>query len=173
MSVDAAQEVTVEIDAPLDACVTTILDFEHYPRWSAVIETARVLERQAGIARLVEFHLNMKVKTIRYVLEYTYRKPNLLTWRGVDGDIEFVEGSYRFKKLSPSRTEATCRQEIRLGFWMPGPLRRLAERTALKQSVEEFKAEAERRLAAAAKASGKAGEKQAEGRKKKAERGRA
>jgi uncharacterized membrane protein len=152
MTVDAAQEVTLEIAAPLDACVTAILDFEHYPQWSSVITGARVLEHDgSGIGRLVEFELDMRLKTIRYVLEYAFRKPNVLTWRSVDGDVESVEGRYTFKKLAAARTEATCRQEIRLGFWMPGPLRRMAERTALKQSVEEFKAEAERRAAAPGK----------------------
>jgi len=57
---------------------------------------------------------------------------------------DVLEGIYRFRKLGPSGTEATCRQEVKLGFWLPGPLRRLAERTALEQSVAEFKDHAER-----------------------------
>ena len=88
---------------------------------------------------MVEFHIDAKVKTIRYVLEYQHKKPSQLTWQSVEGDVESIEGVYRFKKLGPSKTEATCRQEIKLGFWLPGPLRRLAERTALTQSVNEFK----------------------------------
>ena len=93
---------------------------------------------------MVEFFVDAKVKTIRYVLEYTYRKPSQLAWHSIDGDVESIEGIYRFRKLGPNRTEATCRQEISLGFWLPGPLRRLAERTALAQSVAEFKDYAER-----------------------------
>ena len=148
MSLDAAQEVSVEIAATPAQCFEVLLDFEHYPQWSTAVSQARVLERDAhGVGRIVEFHIDAKLKTIRYVLEYTAKKPTLLTWKSVDGDVESIEGIYRFRKLGPNRTEATCRQEIRLGFWLPGPLRKLAERTALKQSVDEFKAEVERRVA--------------------------
>lgn len=31
------------------------------------------------------------------------------------------------------------------GFWLPGPIRRMAESSALQQSVNDFKAEVERR----------------------------
>ena len=145
MSLDAAQEVTVEIDAPQADCFAAILDFDHYPEWSSAVTRARILERDAaGIGRVVEFHIDAKVKTLRYVLAYQHKKPSQLTWRSVDGDIESIEGIYRFRKLGPKRTEASCRQEIRLGFWLPGPLRRLAERTALAQSVNEFKDYVER-----------------------------
>jgi uncharacterized membrane protein len=140
MSLDAAQEVTVEIDAPQADCFAAILDFDRYPQWSSAVTRARIVERDAaGVGRVVEFHIDAKVKTLRYVLEYQHKKPTQLTWHSIDGDIESIEGIYRFRKLGPKRTEATCRQEIRLGFWLPVPLRRLAERTALAQSVNEFK----------------------------------
>ena len=51
---------------------------------------------------------------------------------------------------------------------MPGPLRKLAERTALKQSVTEFKAEVERRIAAQKKADDRKPRRKAEGGKRKA-----
>ncbi|MBX3027427.1 SRPBCC family protein [bacterium] len=145
MSLDAAQEVAVEIAASQAECFAAILDFERYPEWSSAVTQARILERdRAGVGRIVEFHIDAKIKTLRYVLEYQHKKPTQLTWHSIDGDIESIEGIYRFKKLAPTRTEASCRQEIRLGFWLPGPLRRLAERTALAQSVNEFKAHVER-----------------------------
>lgn len=150
MSLDAAQEVSVEIAASPAACFDAILEFERYPEWSSAIQSARILERDAdGIGRIVEFQIDMKIRSVRYVLEYTYKRPTELSWRSVEGDVESIEGRYRFRKLGPALTEATCRQEIQLGFWVPGPLRKLAERTALKQSVTEFKDDVERRLAQA------------------------
>jgi uncharacterized membrane protein len=149
MSVEGAQEFTVEVAASPAACFDTIVDFERYPEWSSSIRSARVLERdRAGLGRRVEFLLDMRVRTVRYVLEYRHRKPQSLTWRSVDGDVESIEGAYRFEARGRDRTEVTCRQEIRLGFWIPGMLRRLAERSALRQSVEEFKSEVEKRTAA-------------------------
>lgn len=141
MSLDAAQEVTVEIEAPSSNCFAAIVDFERYPEWSSPVTSARILEYDdAGVGRVVEFVVDARIKTLRYVLEYAYRKPSELTWRSIGGDVESIEGVYRFRKLGATRTTATCRQEIKLGFWLPGPLRRLAERSALAQSVGEFKA---------------------------------
>lgn len=152
MTLEGAQEITVEVAAPPAACFATIVDFESYPDWSSSIRSVNVLTRdRSGLARQVEFTLDMRVRTVRYVLEYTYRKPNDLTWRSVDGDVESIEGAYRFRPLGRTRSQVTCRQAVRLGFWVPGLLRKAAERTALRQSVEEFKAEVEKRVAAAAK----------------------
>jgi hypothetical protein len=150
MALDAAQEVSLSIEAPLVECFDAILAFERYPEWSSAVSAARVLERDAsGVGRIVEFHIDMKIRTVRYVLAYAYRRPSELTWHSVEGDVESIEGRYGFRKLAPNRTEAVCRQEIQLGFWVPGPLRKLAERTALRQSVTEFKADVERRRSAA------------------------
>ncbi len=150
MALSGAHEHVVAIAATPLECFTTIIDFESYPEWSGSIEHAAILEHDAdGVGRIVEYRLNMRIKTVRYVLEYAYRKPTELTWRSVDGDIQSIEGVYRFRKVTAHSTQATCRQAVELGFWIPGPLRRLAEQTALRQSVTEFKDEVERRLAAA------------------------
>jgi uncharacterized membrane protein len=148
MALDAAQEVALEIAAGAGDCFTVILDFEHYPQWSSAVTDARVLERDRdGVGKIVEFVADMKIRSVRYVLEYAYKKPAELTWHSLEGDVESIEGRYTFRALAPDRTMATCRQEIRLGFWVPGPLRKLAERTALKQSVSEFKDAVERFVA--------------------------
>jgi ribosome-associated toxin RatA of RatAB toxin-antitoxin module len=148
MSVEGAQQFTIEVAATPSDCFATIVDFAAYPSWSSAVRQARVLEHDRnGIGRLVEFSIDMRIRNVRYVLEYAYKKPSLLTWQSVDGDVEKIEGAYRFLKLGAGRTETTCEQAVRLGFWVPGPIRSLAERTALRQSVTEFKEEVERRIA--------------------------
>jgi ribosome-associated toxin RatA of RatAB toxin-antitoxin module len=146
MALSGAQEFTTEVHASVQQCFAAITDFEQYPKWFSGITGATVIERyRNGLGKVVDFRMNMKLKSVRYVLQYEYDKPTQLTWRAVDGDIESVEGVYRFEKLGPKLTSATCRQAISLGFWIPGPLRGLFERQALKQSVLEFKAAAENR----------------------------
>jgi len=146
MSVAGVQEYTTEVAATPAECFDAIMDFEAYPKWSSAVKYARVVERdQKGYGRIVEFRIDLPLKTIRYVLEYTHKKPSELRWRSVDGDIESIEGHYSFKKSGPKGARVTCQQSIRIGFWLPGPLRNLLERTALRDSVEEFKAEVERR----------------------------
>jgi len=154
MSRSGGYEEVVKIAATPLECFETIIDFPSYPRWSGTIESAKVLERDAdGVGRVVEYYLNMRIKMVRYVLEYAYRKPTELTWRSVDGDIEAIEGAYRFRKLGQRQTEARCRQAVELGFWIPGPLRKLAEQAALRQAILEFKEEVERRQAKRKRAS--------------------
>lgn len=146
MSLEGAQEYTVEVAATPGECFEAIMDFEAYPGWSSAVKHARIVETDdEGYGRVVEFRIDLPLRKIRYVLEYEYKKPGELRWHAIDGDVESIEGSYTFKKSGTKGTRVTCRQAIRIGFWLPGPIRGLLERTALRDSVEEFKAEVERR----------------------------
>lgn len=142
---EVQQSFTTPIAAPLEVCYTAIGDFEAYPSWSSPIASIDVLDHYPdGAARRVEFVVDMKVGKVRYVLEYTWHPPNRLTWKMAEGDLADIEGSYVFEADGPSRTTATCSQAISLGFWVPSIILRPIEQTALKSSVLEFKAEAER-----------------------------
>ncbi len=152
MSAPAEQEFTTDVAASVDQCFATITDFKHYPEWFSTVESARVVERYPdGLAKRVALRVDMKLKTIGYVLAYEYDQPTGLTWNAVEGDLESIEGSYAFERLGPKRTRVTCRQAVAIGFWLPGPLRALIEHQALKQSVLEFKAAAEKAAKAAAR----------------------
>lgn len=146
---EVAQSFTTEIAAPADLCYRAIADFETYPSWSSPITEIAVLDRHPdGMARRVEFFIDMKLKTVRYVLEYAWEPPHRLRWHFVDGDLEDIVGSYEFVPSGPGATTATCSQAVTLGFWIPAFIQRTFEHTALRQSVLEFKAEAERRAGA-------------------------
>ncbi len=148
MSLHGAQEFSAEIAAPVRDCFATITDFDRYPAWSSTVREIAVLDRHAdGLARRVEFHVDITIKTVRYVLQYEYDAPENLRWHAVDGDLEAIEGAYVFEKLKPKLTRATCRQAVAIGFWVPGPIRRMLERSALQQSVLEFKDAVETRSA--------------------------
>lgn len=145
MSAPAEQEFSTEVAASVPQCFATITDFEQYSKWFSSVESTRVLERyEDGLAKRVALRVDMKLKTVGYVLQYKYDKPTHLTWNAVEGDLESIDGSYLFEKLSPKRTRVTCRQAVAIGFWVPGPLRALLERQALKQSVLEFKVAVEK-----------------------------
>ena len=144
MSVNGEQEFTTEVDASVQQCFATITEFEKYPEWFSSIQHTAVVDRHPdGLGKQVEFSIDMKLKSIRYVLEYAYEKPARLTWHSIDGDVESIHGSYLFEKLGPQRSRVTCRQAIAVGFWVPGPIRKVLEASALRQSVLEFKAAAE------------------------------
>jgi hypothetical protein len=126
-----------------------VTDFECYPDWFSGISAAQLLDADAGAGLwTVRYELNMIVKRISYTLAYTARRPDSLRWKSIDGDVRAIEGSYEFVELEAGITEATCSQSVDVGFWIPGPLKRTFEKTALVDSVGEFKAAAERRARA-------------------------
>jgi len=144
---DYSQTHSVDVAASVDDCFAVLIDFEDYARWSSPITSCHILERSAdGLPLKVEFALDMTIKTIRYVLEYTFDPPHGATWKLVSGDVKAVEGSYRFEP-TPSGTKATCAQAIDVGFWIPGFIRSTFEAKALRDSVDEFRAAAEARAA--------------------------
>jgi ribosome-associated toxin RatA of RatAB toxin-antitoxin module len=140
---ETRQSFSAEIQATPEQCFAAITDFAAYPRWSSVISKTTVLDAHPdGLPRRVEFELDMKIRTVRYVLDYSYRRPHRLDWKLVEGDVEDVAGTYTFERVD-HKTRATCEQAVSLGFWIPGPIRRIAEQKALKDSVLEFKAHVE------------------------------
>jgi len=140
-----SQSYTTTVAGSVEDCFAVLIDFPAYPHWSSPITECRVLERYPdGLARKVAFALDMTLKTVRYVLEYTYDPPRGARWRLVEGDLRGVDGSYAFDPADDG-TEATCSQSVDLGFWIPGPIRRMAEAKALRDSVEEFRKAVEAR----------------------------
>ena len=142
---DYRESYSTHVGAGVETCFAVLTDFAAYPDWSSPVRECTVLTRHPdGLPHHVAFVLDTPIKTIRYTLAYTWDPPHGGQWELVSGDVAGVEGSYEFV---PSRTgcTATCAQAIDLGFWVPGFLRSVFEKKALKDSVEEFRAAAENR----------------------------
>lgn len=137
------QSHTEIVSAPVDVCFDTIVDFERYPEWFEAITAATVDEHDPDKLIWVVSYVIKIVKDIRYTVRYECTRPTDLTWRRTAGDIKDIEGFYRFEDLGDGRTRATCQQGIDVGFWVPGAIRKRVEKTALVQTVREFKAAAE------------------------------
>ena len=145
---DYTQSYSTLVAGSLADCFAVLTDFEAYPEWSSPITECRVLERHPdGLGRRVAFALDMRLKTIRYVLDYTYDPPHGARWHLVEGDVRDVQGSYTFTPAD-GRTKATCTQAIDIGFWVPGFLRSTFQQRALQDSVEEFRQAVESRARA-------------------------
>ena len=142
------QSHTEVVKAPIGTCFEAIVDFEQYPDWFTGISRAIVEKKdEAKGLWTVTYELQIVIKTISYTLDYRSERPHTLTWTRARGDVKNIEGDYRFTELEAGLTEAECTQGVDIGFWIPGPLRRIFERTALIDSVREFKKAAERRAA--------------------------
>ena len=135
---------TEVIRAPIDLCFDVLVDFARYPQRFAMIRAARIEQSDpASGLWTVTYDLDAILKTIQYTLAYRGERPGRLSWKMIRGDLKAIEGSYDLVALEPGLTEATCTQALDVGLWVPGPLRRTFEKSALSDSVRELKEAAE------------------------------
>jgi hypothetical protein len=129
------------IAAPPDVCLAALLDFESYPDWQSAVKDTEILE--GGGAPVVEFRIDAKLKTVRYVLRYHPEPPSRLWWEYVEGDVRSVAGSYELEDLGDGTTRATYRLAIDPGRFIPGPIRKALTEGVMRHSVRELKARVE------------------------------
>jgi hypothetical protein len=131
------------IEAAPASCLAALLDFPSYPAWQSAVVDAVVLEH--GDDPLVEFEVDAKVKTVRYVLRYHHEtgSPTRLWWDYVEGDVRSVSGSYELADLGDGTTRATYRLAIDPGRFVPGPIKRALTDGVMRTSVRELKAHVE------------------------------
>jgi hypothetical protein len=132
---------TEMIAAAPGACLAALLDFASYPEWQSAVRTAEVLEDDG--APVVEFRVDAKLRTVRYVLRYHPEPPSRLWWEYVEGDVRSIAGDYTLEDAGDGATRATYRVEIDPGRFVPGPIRKLLTEGVMRTSVRELKARVE------------------------------
>ncbi|MEO6496063.1 MAG: SRPBCC family protein [Solirubrobacteraceae bacterium] len=140
MGASAAEHSEVIAASP-EACLDALLDFDSYPDWQSAVKSAEVLEH--GSDPVVEFRVDAKIKTIRYVLRYHPEPPSRLWWEYVDGDVRSVAGEYELSDLGDGTTRATYRLEVDPGRFVPGPVKKALTDGVMRTSVRELKARIE------------------------------
>jgi uncharacterized membrane protein len=139
-------EQQIDIAAPREACFDAIVDYESFPAWQRPVIATEVIDRHDdGLARRVRLKVDARLRTVTYVLDYFYERPERIWWEFVEGNgVERIEGEYRFEDRGGT-TRATYRVGIDPGVPVPGLIARKLNRGVMRESVEELKAEAERR----------------------------
>jgi len=140
MGASAAEHSEVIAASP-EACLDALLDFDSYPDWQSAVKSAEVLEDDSD--PVVEFRVDAKIKTIRYVLRYHPEPPSRLWWEYVDGDVRSVAGEYELEDLGDGTTRATYRLEIDPGRFVPGPVKKALTDGVMRTSVRELKVRVE------------------------------
>src|SRR3954470_591583 len=138
----ATQAEHAEVIAGTPAqCLAALLDFGSYPDWQSAVKSAEVLED--GSDPVVEFRIDAKVRTVRYVLRYHPEPPSRLWWEYVEGDVKSVAGSYELDDLGDGTTRATYRLAIDPGLLVPGVIKKALTEGVMRVSVRELKARVE------------------------------
>jgi uncharacterized membrane protein len=145
MGVHSAEQ-QIEISVPPEVCFEAITDYETFTEWQQPVRAVEVLDRYPdGLGRTVELTVDAKVREVHYRLRYHYDRPHRIWWDFLEGrGIEHIEGEYLFEPIEDG-TLATYRVGIDPGVRVPGFLARRLNEGVMRSSVEELKAEAERR----------------------------
>ena len=145
MSEQAREQIRIE--APVERCYETLVDFSAYPQWAGDLKDVTVLESDAeGRATVVEFRAAAMGRSTTYQLRYDHSlAPNRLGWELVTGDLpRELDGAY---VLTPAEggaaTDVVYELAIDLIYPIPGFVKRRAEGRIIKTALSELKARVE------------------------------
>jgi uncharacterized membrane protein len=132
--------LTDVIDAPADKVIEALTDFESFADWQAAVLECEVLERDAeGRGSLVRMKVDAKVRKVEYIVRYAYDLPRQLSWAQVSGDLKENTGVYTFAPRDDGMTDVTVDIVAEVGFFVPGPMKKLIREQSLKNSLRELK----------------------------------
>ena len=129
------------LNAPQDKIVAALTDFEHYTEWQSGMLECTVKERdEEGRGSLVELYVDAKIKKIRYTTRYWYDlDEGRLGFDLVDGDLKECTGRYRFEPQDDGSTRVSIDITTEVGFFVPGPMKKLIRDQSLKNSMRDLK----------------------------------
>ena len=144
-----AEHHTLAVAAPRELVFETLLDYESMPDWQSTVKRCVVEQRDGeGRGSVVRWEIDAKLRTVGYRLRYAYDPPRRIDTTFVDGDVKDIEGWYRLEPGAGGGTDVTFSLLIDPGMFVPGKVRRMLSDQVLKRSLEDLKAEAERRAGA-------------------------
>ena len=136
----------IRIEAPVERCFATLVDFESYPEWAGDLKEVHVVESDAeGRGTIVEFRAAAMGRSTTYRLRYDYAEaPNRLSWGLVEGDLpRELDGAYVLTAAGDSATDVVYELAIDLVYPIPGFVKRRAEGRIIKTALGELKARVE------------------------------
>jgi uncharacterized membrane protein len=137
---DDSTGLTDVIAAPADKIIEALTDFETFPEWQAAVMECEVLERDdGGRGSLVRMKVDAKIRKVEYVVRYSYDLPHSLGWEQVSGDLKENIGTYTFTPRDDGGTDVTVDIVAEVGFFVPGPMKKLIREQSLKNSLRELK----------------------------------
>jgi ribosome-associated toxin RatA of RatAB toxin-antitoxin module len=129
------------IQASPDDIVKVLLDFESYTDWQSGVLECTVKERDdQGRGTLVEMYVDAKIKKIRYTTRYFYDlEHGKLGFDLVEGDLKECTGRYQLTPQGDGSTTVSIDITTEVGFFVPGPMKKLIRDQSLKNSMRDLK----------------------------------
>jgi len=138
---NSAEGLTQNVNAPVEKIFEALTDFESFPDWQAAIIESEVLDRdEQGRGTRIRMKVDAKVKKVGYIVKYDYSDaPNGFSWDQESGDLTENRGVYTFVAKDDGSTDVTVDIVAEVGFFVPGPMKKLIREQSLKNSIRELK----------------------------------
>ena len=138
---DASEGLTQNVNAPADKIIAALTDFETFPDWQAAILECEVLDRDdEGRGTRIRMKVDAKVKKVGYIVKYDYSDaPHSISWDQESGDLSENRGRHTFEPKDDGSTDVTVDIVAEVGFFVPGPMKKLIREQSLKNSIRELK----------------------------------
>ncbi|MGQ0623158.1 MAG: SRPBCC family protein [Sporichthyaceae bacterium] len=133
---------SITVNAPREAVLAVITDFEAYPEWTGAVKRAEVLGRRPdGRADLVHYQLDAGAIKDEYTLTYDWSAvPAQLRWTLVEGQmLKMLTGSYTLDEGSAGGTEVTYTLAVDVKIPLLGMIKRKAEKVIIDTALRELK----------------------------------
>jgi hypothetical protein len=99
-----------------------------------------VLDRDdEGRGSRIRMKVDAKVRKVEYIVKYAYDLPNGFSWEQESGDLKENTGKYTFQPRDDGGTDVTVDIVAEVGFFVPGPMKKLIREQSLKNSLRELK----------------------------------
>lgn len=128
----------IVINASREKAFEVISDFESYPEFLPEMKNV-VVEKETEKEATVLFTFDF-MKEVNYRLKLSLTKPSKITWKLVDADIMSENsGSWKLKKLSAKKTEATYTIDVKFGSFVPSFISDTLVNNSLPTMLNNFK----------------------------------
>ena len=113
---DAPDCVTVGVcvDADIERVWEVVTDYANFPRFMPQTEGAAARSNPDGtidVELTTVVKLTVFRKKVSYILRHQYDRPHRIDFKGIGGDLRFVEGYWRFEPVGENETlllHTTC-----------------------------------------------------------------
>jgi ribosome-associated toxin RatA of RatAB toxin-antitoxin module len=130
---------TIQIDAPPQACYDVLTDYGAMSQWNGPLKEAKVLSSdKSGAGTEVEYAIDVKLRTVHYVLEHTYDPPRSIGSRYVRGDFKDFSGEYQFAEQDGG-TCVTFHLNIDPGMRIPGKINKMLNEAVMEKALRDLK----------------------------------
>jgi carbon monoxide dehydrogenase subunit G len=132
---------TATLAAPRERCWAALAEFDRYAEWQPPVKHCEVIQSDNGGKTVdVETVLDLKLATLRYQLRYFLDEPERLRWELLGGEIvKDVRGECKLEDLGDERTRVIYETRVEVGRLVPGPIRRMLERSGADRFFSDLR----------------------------------